>query len=71
MITQTRSGSASTNAASASKRTAVLVGLFGLQTISRRVFAVTAAASASRSWRSSASSGTVTAVAPEIASSCG
>ena len=47
------------------------VGLFGLQTITMRVAAVTSRAIASRSWRPSASSGTVTARAPVIAARCG
>ena len=51
--------------------TAVLVGLFGLQTITRRVATVISDSMASRSWRSEASSATVTAVAPEAALRCG
>ena len=42
------------------------VGLLGLQTKITRVRSVIAASIASRSWRSSASSGTWTLVAPEI-----
>ena len=50
---------------------AVDVGLFGLQTMTRRVAAVISAAIASRScvWLSSRS--TVIAVAPEAAARCG
>jgi hypothetical protein len=50
---------------------AVLVGLLGLHTTSSRVATVTASAIAARSWRSSASRSTVTAVAPDAAARCG
>ena len=53
------------------RRSAVEVGLFGLQTRTSRVAAVTSAAIASRSWRSAASSGTSIARAPEAAARCG
>ena len=51
--------------------TAVLVGLLGLQISASRVAWVTSLSIASRSWRSSASSGTVIARAPEDALRCG
>ena len=50
---------------------AVLVGLFGLQTIARRVTTVISRSIPGRSWRSSASSLTVIARAPEEAASWG
>ena len=46
-------------------------GLLGLQTSTSRVAAVTSLAIASRSWRPSESSGTVTARAPDWAARCG
>ena len=49
-----------------SARTIAPVGLFGVQTKITRVRSVTAAAIASRSWRSSMVSGTGTGVAPAI-----
>jgi hypothetical protein len=49
----------------------VALGLFGLQTITSRVAAVTWAAIASRSCSPASVSGTVTAVAPDMAASCG
>ena len=50
---------------------AVAVGLFGLQTSTMRVAAVTSRAIASRSCRPSASRGTVIARAPPAAARCG
>ncbi len=47
---RTSSGTVSRNRSSASRRTAVPVGLFGLHTNTTRVFGVIAAAMASRSW---------------------
>ena len=47
------------------------VGLFGLQTITIRVAAVTSFAIASRSCSPASFSGTVTARAPDIAARCG
>ena len=47
------------------------LGLFGLQTITSRVAAVTCEAIASRSCSAESVSDTVTAVAPDIAASCG
>jgi hypothetical protein len=70
-MTATWRGTAATNAAIASNGSAVEVGLFGLQTMTRRVAAVTSAAIASRSWRCSASRSTVIARAPEAAARCG
>ena len=58
-------------AAISSIGSAVLVGLLGLQTITMRVAAVISRPIASRSWRSSASSGTSRARAPEAAARCG
>ena len=59
------------NAAISSSGSAVDVGLFGLQTITRRVATVISRAIAARSWRSSASSGTRISVAPDAAARCG
>ncbi len=50
---------------------AVPVGLLGLQTIARRVTTVISRSIAGRSWRSSPSSPTVIARAPEEAASWG
>ena len=50
---------------------AVALGLLGLQTITIRVAAVISAAIGSRSCSPAAVSGTVTAVAPVMAASCG
>ena len=50
---------------------AVLVGLLGLHTSTSLVATVTSVSIASRSWRSSASSATVSARAPEAAARCG
>lgn len=64
--TRTSLGTRSRNRSSAARRTTVPVGLLGLQTKIIRVRSVIASAIASRSCRSSASSGTFTDVAPEI-----
>ena len=50
---------------------AVALGLLGLQTSTSRVAAVTSEAIASRSCSPASVSGTVTAVAPDMAASCG
>ena len=55
----------------ASGGSAVALGLFGLQTITMRVAAVTSRAIASRSCSPASFSGTVTARAPAIAAMCG
>ena len=47
------------------------VGLLGLQTMTTLVRSVTAAAIASRSWRASAVSGTLTETAPVTATAIG
>src|SRR3989337_2887078 len=60
-ITAMWRGTAATNAAISSNGSAVEVGLFGLQTMTRRVAAVISRAIASRSWRGSASRATVIA----------
>ncbi len=52
-------------------RTAVLVGLLGLQTSTSRVATVISRSIADRSWRSCSSSATVIARAPEAAARCG
>ena len=70
-ISATWRGTRSTNAAMSSNGSAVEVGLFGLQTITRRVAAVISAAIASRSWHWPSSSATVIARAPEAAARCG
>ena len=64
-------GSACRNASICSSGSAVLVGLFGLQTSTSRVATVTSAAIASRSWTAAAVSGTSIARAPEAAARCG
>ncbi len=64
-------GMRSMNSAIAASGTAVEVGLLGLQTSIIRVATVTSRAIASRSWRCSPSSATVTAVAPDAAARCG
>ena len=71
MMSATCDGTCSTNALMRSNGSAVDVGLFGLQTMTRRVAALISAAIASRScsWRSF--TGTLTARAPDAAASCG
>lgn len=59
-------GTRSRKRSSSARRTAVPVGLFGLQTKISRVRSVIAAAIASRSCTSPSVSGTCTEVAPEI-----
>ena len=59
------------NASISSSPIAVDVGLLGLQISTSRVATVTSVAIASRSWRSSSSSGTWIARAPEAAARCG
>jgi hypothetical protein len=58
-------------AAISSSGSAVEVGLFGLQTITRRVATLISWRIAARSWRWSPSSGTSMARAPEAAARCG
>ena len=59
------------NSAIASSGSDVEVGLLGLQMSTSRVATVISVAIASRSWRSSESSGTWMARAPEAAARCG
>jgi hypothetical protein len=65
--TRTFGGTASRNASSSARRTAVPVGLFGLQTKMSRVRSLTAAAIAGRSWPWAAVLGTRTLPAPAVA----
>ena len=71
MTTRTCGGTAARKASSSSAWTEGPVGLLGVQTMTRRVRSVMAAAMASRSWRWSAVSGTCTLVAPASAVTMG
>ena len=69
--TSTVGGTCAMNATNSSFVTVVLVGLFGLHTITRRVRSVIAASMAGRSCRWSAVFGTITGVAPAVPTSSG